>query len=316
MTYRLVPFKSRKLKDIVFAIDEADYEDYITMMPSWFLSGAKNNYVTCDWRDCPGGRKKIRLHRFMVLGINDDPMIVVDHINGDTLDNRRCNLRVLSKSANVAHRANLNSNNTSGHRGIYWCKTNKRWIASIQHNNTEWWKQSFTDKEEAIKVIDEKRKVYNLLHGISEKNVPRLDELTESNRIMEELYKNSTYVHNVHKQVQRSEYDARRRQITANKRETRKKELLAMEQTPDVLKELRRIEGDERRSQSKISGKPMTTEEKQKNINEGRRLNSLLHRQAERERLLNMDQSDETVQKKLKSLDKAEKLAASKLPKI
>lgn len=255
MSYRIVPFKSSKLKGIAFAIDESDYDDYITRMPSWFLSGAKNNYVTCDWRDCPGGRKKIRLHRFMVLGINDDPMIVVDHINGDTLDNRRCNLRVLSKSANVAHRANMNSNNTSGYRGVYWCKTNKRWIASIQHNNMEWWKRSFTDKEDAIKEITEKRKVYNLLHGISEKNVPRLDELVEPNRIMTELYNNSTYTHNVYNPTRRSAYDARRRQITADKREARKKELASMEQVPEVLKELRRIEADEKRSQTKISRK-------------------------------------------------------------
>ena len=313
MSYRLVPFKSKKLKDIVFAIDEADYDDYITRMPSWFLSGAKNNYVTCDWRDCPGGRKKIRLHRFMLLGINDDQTIVVDHINGDTLDNRRCNLRVLSKSANVSHRANVNSNNTSGHRGIHWCKTSNRWIACIQHNNVDWWKQSFTDKEEAIKMIDEKRKVYNLLYGISEKYVQRLDDLVEPNRTMKELYENSNYKHNKHNPEQRSAYDAKRRQITADKRDMRKKELLSMEQTLDTVNELRRIEGDERRSQSKISGKRMTEEEKKANINEGRRLRGMMMRQAERERLLSMDQNDEIVQKKLKKLEKAEKLALAKI---
>ena len=86
-----------------------------------------------------------------------------------------------------------------------------------------------------------------------------------------------------------------------------------MEQTLDTVNELRRIEGDERRSQSKISGKRMTEEEKKANINEGRRLRGMMMRQAERERLLSMDQNDEIVQKKLKKLEKAEKLALAKI---
>lgn len=44
--YIIVPFKSKKLQGISFAIDEQDYETYVQSMPSWFLSGAKNNYAT------------------------------------------------------------------------------------------------------------------------------------------------------------------------------------------------------------------------------------------------------------------------------
>lgn len=272
--YVTVPFKSKKLQGVVFAIDKQDYDVYVKKMPSWFLSGAKNNYVTADWRDCPGGRRKIRLHRFLILGVDDDTNKVVDHINGDTLDNRRCNLRVLSKSINVSHRANLNSNNSSGHRGVHWCNTNKRWIACIQHNEDIWWKKSFEDKDEAIRAIDEKRSVYNTIHGISERHVQRLPELEEPNRIMKELYERGSYTHNKPSIESRNNYNEKRRQKTADKRREKTQELLNQTQTYEVIQKLRRVQGDERRSQSRLSGETISMEEKRKVINEGRRIKS------------------------------------------
>lgn len=272
MNYILIPFKSKKLTGISFAIDAQDHDIYVKNMPSWFLSGAKNNYATCDWHGCPGGRRKIRLHRFMLLGTDDDPLKVVDHINGDTLDNRRCNLRVLSKGANVAHRANLNTNNTSGTRGVNWCKTNKRWIARIQHNDDVWWKKSFEDKDEAIAEIEEKRRLYNATFGISDIHVERLPELEEPNRIMKALYEQGSYTHNTPSAETREKYNEKRRLVTAEKREKLKKDLMAQPQTFDVITKLRRLEGDERRGNSKHTGETLSIEEKRKVINEGRRL--------------------------------------------
>ena len=248
--YVIVPFKSKRLQGISFAIDARDYDLYVGKMPSWFLSGAKNSYALADWLDCPSGRRKIRLHRYLMLGLDDNMNRVVDHINGDTLDNRRCNLRILTRGANVAHRVNINSNNTSGVRGVCWCNTNKRWIACIQHNENTWWKKSFEDKDEAIREIEEQRKVYNATHGISERVIPRLPELVESNRLMKELYEKGTYVHNVRSEQSKADYNEKRRQITAEKREKLKEELLKQPQTCDVIKKLRRIEADERRAHS------------------------------------------------------------------
>jgi hypothetical protein len=270
--YVIVPFKSKKLTGISFAIDTQDYDTYVKQFPSWFLSGAKNNYATADWTNCPGGRRKVRLHRLLLLGVDDDPNRVVDHINGDTLDNRRCNLRVLSKGANVAHRANLNTNNTSGTRGVYWCKTNKKWIARIQHNEDDWWKKSFDDKDEAIREITEQRAQYNVIHGISDRHVERLPELVESNERMKALYEDGSYVHNKRSDDSREKYNEKRRQLTAEKREKEKQELLSQPQTYDVITKLRRIEGDERKAISKFTGEKLSMEEKRKVINEGRRL--------------------------------------------
>lgn len=43
----------------------------------------------------------------------------IDHINGDKLDNRQQNLRVVTPQINQVNRKRLNRNNTSGFRGVY-----------------------------------------------------------------------------------------------------------------------------------------------------------------------------------------------------
>lgn len=68
-----------------------------------------------------GGRYYIRgdkryLHRFLT----DAPRgMDVDHINGDRLDNRRTNLRIVSHRHNMENRKGANSNSTTGVRGVY-----------------------------------------------------------------------------------------------------------------------------------------------------------------------------------------------------
>ena len=46
----------------------------------------------------------------------------VDHINGNTLDNRKQNLRIISNANNLKNRIKLPSNNTSGIIGVRYRK--------------------------------------------------------------------------------------------------------------------------------------------------------------------------------------------------
>lgn len=270
-SYTLVPIKSRL--GAFFAIDTSDHDRFVTNMPTWYPSGSNGKYLSCDWK-FDGGEARPRLNRLLLLGLNTDTKKVVDHINGDTLDNRRCNLRILSKGANVSHRAGMNKNNNSGIRGLHWCKTNKRWIASIQHDEDIWWKKSFEDKDDAIRELTEKRNEYENMFGLYVGNVPdRIPELVESNIIIDEWNKKHPgKTSNEASKEARDKYNEKRRLITAEKREKEKQELLKQPQTYDVITRLRRLEGDARRSNSKITGDKISTEEKRKVINEGRRL--------------------------------------------
>ncbi|MCU5510288.1 HNH endonuclease [Bacillus cereus] len=82
---------TRKNGDSYDVIVDDDFESHTNVL---YKSGSYGKHYFSLWRD---GKHK-RLHR-VILGI-DDPDIVVDHINGDTLDNRKCNLRACSHLEN------------------------------------------------------------------------------------------------------------------------------------------------------------------------------------------------------------------------
>ena len=114
----------------------------------------KNYYVCGNVKD-QGARRGILLHRWLT----DPPRgIDVDHKYHDTLDNRRsCNLRVVTKSQNQQNRKGLTVTNKSGTRGVYWHKTNKKWVARLILNNKYIHLGSFRDKDEAGLVALEAR---------------------------------------------------------------------------------------------------------------------------------------------------------------
>jgi hypothetical protein len=76
--------------------------------------------------------KKVRclyLHRIVV---NAPPGTEVDHINGDTLDNRACNLRIVDRATNARNVAGPKRDGTSGYLGVSWDKSRNLWTAKIQ----------------------------------------------------------------------------------------------------------------------------------------------------------------------------------------
>lgn len=56
----------------------------------------------------------IYMHRFL---LNTPKGLHTDHVNGNTLDNRRCNLRIATCSQNIMNQA-LHTNSTSGYKGV------------------------------------------------------------------------------------------------------------------------------------------------------------------------------------------------------
>lgn len=74
----------------------------------------------------------------------------VDHINGNTLDNRRKNLRLCSASQNGANRkTTAKENRTSAYRGVHYCKHAKFWFASVYKNRRLVYRQKFISEKDA-----------------------------------------------------------------------------------------------------------------------------------------------------------------------
>lgn len=89
------------------------------------------------------------MHR-AILGV--DRGVLVDHENGNTLDNRRSNLRPATTSQNNRNRGK-HSTNTSGFKGVY--TKGKRWRAVISVDDKQKYLGSFSTPEEAARAYDE-----------------------------------------------------------------------------------------------------------------------------------------------------------------
>ena len=71
----------------------------------------------------------------VVLDIQKDDSVVVDHINGDPLDNTRDNLRICSQGENVLNKRFM-SNNTTGFIGVSYKKDRDRYDTEIRFGYT------------------------------------------------------------------------------------------------------------------------------------------------------------------------------------
>lgn len=84
----------------------------------------------------------------------------IDHINRNRLDNRKCNLRIVTPSENSVN-SNISKSNNSWCKWVRYCKTNKKWISRIQYEHKIIYLGNHNTKEEAIKVRKEAEKIYH-----------------------------------------------------------------------------------------------------------------------------------------------------------
>lgn len=82
---------------------------------------------------------------------------VIDHLNGDTLDNRPENLRICSQAVNSGNTQRIPKNNTSGYIGVSIDKRyNKKWRAHIRHMRKNYSLGMHETPEDAARAYDKK----------------------------------------------------------------------------------------------------------------------------------------------------------------
>lgn len=118
-----------------------DLEDYSTFS-KYYLHESKSGYLySSGYKD-----KKILIHRIIT---NCPEGYEVDHINHNTLDNRKDNLRIVTRTQNSANHG-LRIENTSGVTGVR--KSGKKWRASLTFNKVTYELGLYFNIEEAIKA--------------------------------------------------------------------------------------------------------------------------------------------------------------------
>ena len=96
--------------------------------------------------------REVRIHNLILDRQPREGKLVVDHINGNVLDNRKCNLRVCTHAENMRNITKRRKGNTSGYTGVSKC--GKRWAASIGYRGKDIYLGTFGNKEEAARARD------------------------------------------------------------------------------------------------------------------------------------------------------------------
>ncbi len=140
---------------ICTVVDTEDLEKCKSIRGTWVVTNKKGSlyvWIRClDTLDC------IYLHR-LVMGCKSKQEI--DHIRRSTLDNRKSRLEEVTSSEN-SQNTGIQSNNTSGVRGVSWNKSKDKWECYIKVKGKKKFLGRFTDLEEAKKVVEVARNKYH-----------------------------------------------------------------------------------------------------------------------------------------------------------
>lgn len=124
-------------------VDDQDY-DFLNQW-KWQVM-IKNNTAYAQRFE---NKTPIRIHRFL---LNPPKGFVVDHINGNGLDNRRSNLRVVTHRQNMQ---NMHVKRSSKYPGVSWRKDRNKWEAKISINNKSKHLGHFKSENEAFEAYKE-----------------------------------------------------------------------------------------------------------------------------------------------------------------
>lgn len=129
-----------------FLIDTEDV-NRVRACGRWTVKPSKNKFY-CHFQigNKDGFRSTITLHR-MVTSFEYQ---ICDHINRDTQDNRKCNLRSVTARQNSINRKGW----TGKYKGVHWAKDRKRYRASIRFKGKLYNLGGYKTEEEAARVYD------------------------------------------------------------------------------------------------------------------------------------------------------------------
>ncbi|MCG7406762.1 HNH endonuclease [Paenibacillus sp. ACRRX] len=144
-------YKGTRMETI---IDLADLEKANSFRGTWYAKLDHNNHYVYGGVSKNGKQRTILLHRLLC---NDPVGMVIDHINHNTLDNRKSvNLRVVTQAQNLQN-YKLRENTTSKFRGVTWNKKKGKWIATMRKDKKLIYLGSFHCELDAAKAAQKYR---------------------------------------------------------------------------------------------------------------------------------------------------------------
>jgi len=139
-------------------IDAEDFDKVMAVAKRWHASTQGSGiYATTKIRI--GGKQR---HQSIHRVVMDAPSeMLVDHINHDTLDNRKANLRIVTKQQNQCN-VLPRKGNWSKYKGVCYNTRVNRWVAYINHLGKREYLGYFNNEMDAAMAYD---KASIRLHG-------------------------------------------------------------------------------------------------------------------------------------------------------
>lgn len=129
-------------------VDDEDYE--FLSQQKWHTSKRRGSYYAARATCINGKNRLIHMHRVI---LNPPPGMESDHINGDGLDNRRCNLRSCTHQDNIRNRRKK-AKASSRYKGVWWAKAGRKWRAGIWIKGKTKHLGRFTEEDEAARAYN------------------------------------------------------------------------------------------------------------------------------------------------------------------
>ena len=140
-------------KNLVTTVDAEDFEWLIQF--NWYAWRTKTLWYAMRNESVAGADGRLVQHSVLmhraIFGL-ETPL--VDHIDGDCLNNRRANLRAATFAEN-ARNGKMKSSNTSGVKGVHFDKDSGKWRAQIRVDRRTIPIGRYLDKEDAAKAYAE-----------------------------------------------------------------------------------------------------------------------------------------------------------------
>jgi len=154
-----IPIKSKTFGEHLFFIDGNDF-DLIKDYKWSFVRNRDNNLYVTRGKYNPIDRKikSIKLHRFI---LNCPEGLEVDHIDGNTLNNCRDNLRICTQMENSRNRKKSIKSKSSKYKGVYFHKVTNKYLASIKFNKVSKHLGLYKNQEDAAEAYNKAAKIYH-----------------------------------------------------------------------------------------------------------------------------------------------------------
>lgn len=156
---------NKKYGNYTCQVDEKHYDKLVESGLKWHLTWSKTTkqyYAKAtQYKGLLDGKPQyltILMHRFLT----DCPKgMTVDHLNYNTLDNRDCNLEVVTIVENNKRRQDkANRNSTTGIRNVAYCKTQMKYIVQFYFEGKNIIMGRFDDLDTAKEFADKHRCKY------------------------------------------------------------------------------------------------------------------------------------------------------------